>query len=189
VHPRDGATVASNSAKELSAKAGVAGVTASTQAEVQDKLEKSYSKVSDANALEIIHDCRNKTAPRSEVAATPSQSESETHSAPAPSTRAYACIIESRRWHKVVTAGCDSDFIFTPTGGGVFTVNEVGCGNFHGTAYRHGDTLVVETGAGSTPILRYVWQLPTGTCAKASGTVYGLSNPALQRTATLEPIL
>ncbi len=63
-----GATVASNSAKELSAKAGMAGVTAATQADVQDKLEKSYAKVSDANALEIIHDCRAKTTAAAEAA-------------------------------------------------------------------------------------------------------------------------
>jgi hypothetical protein len=67
-----GATVASNSAKGLSAAAGIAGVTASTQAEVQDKLEKTYNSVSDANALEIIHDCRNKTAPGGEVVGAPS---------------------------------------------------------------------------------------------------------------------
>jgi hypothetical protein len=72
-----GATVASNSAKALSAAAGVAGVTASTQAEVQDKLEKSYEKVSDANVLEIIHDCRSKTAQPADTAGASSPSSSE----------------------------------------------------------------------------------------------------------------
>ncbi len=57
-----GATVASDSAKSLSAAAGVAGVTGSTQAEVKDKLEKSYAKVSDENAQTIIRNCDNKTA-------------------------------------------------------------------------------------------------------------------------------
>jgi hypothetical protein len=66
-----GAMVASNSAKQLSAAAGVAGVTASTQAEVKDKLEKSYAKVSDENSLEIIHECDSKTGTRREIAATP----------------------------------------------------------------------------------------------------------------------
>jgi hypothetical protein len=69
-----GATVATNSARQLSAAAGVAGVTANTQAEVQDKLEKSYAKVSDANAQEIIRDCRSKTARSDEPA--PRHSES-----------------------------------------------------------------------------------------------------------------
>ncbi len=64
-----GASVASNTSQALSAAAGVAGVTASTQAEVQDKLEKNYATVSDANVLEIIHDCHNKTAPRDEASA------------------------------------------------------------------------------------------------------------------------
>jgi len=57
-----GATVASDSAKSLSAAAGVAGVTGSTQAEVKDKLEKSYAKVSDENAQTIIRNCDTKTA-------------------------------------------------------------------------------------------------------------------------------
>jgi hypothetical protein len=61
-----GATVASDSAKSLSAAAGVAGVTASTQGEVKDKLEKRYATVSDQNALEIVRDCNTKTAARAE---------------------------------------------------------------------------------------------------------------------------
>ncbi len=56
-----GATVAADSAKSLSAAAGVAGVTGSTQAEVKDKLEKSYAKVSDENAQTIIRNCDSKT--------------------------------------------------------------------------------------------------------------------------------
>jgi hypothetical protein len=58
--------VASDSAKSLSAAAGVAGVTASTQGEVKDKLEKRYATVSDQNALEIVRDCNTKTAVRAE---------------------------------------------------------------------------------------------------------------------------
>jgi hypothetical protein len=61
-----GASVASDSAKSLSAAAGVAGVTASTQGEVKDKLEKRYATVSDQNVLEIVRDCNTKTAPRAE---------------------------------------------------------------------------------------------------------------------------
>lgn len=56
-----GATLASDGTKVLSAAAGVAGVTASTQAEVQEKLEQSYAKVCVANALEIIRACHAKT--------------------------------------------------------------------------------------------------------------------------------
>lgn len=77
-----GATVASNSAKELSAKAGMAGVTAATQADVQDKLEKSYAKMSDANSLEIIHDCRNKTSAAAEAANTAPQAPDPAAAAP-----------------------------------------------------------------------------------------------------------
>jgi hypothetical protein len=73
-----GATVASDSAKSLSAAAGLAGVTASTQGEVKDKLEKRYGTVSDQNALEIVRDCNTKTASRAEVVA----SDSETAAAP-----------------------------------------------------------------------------------------------------------
>jgi len=68
-----GATVASDNARSLSAAAGVAGATASTQAEVKDKLEKRYATVSDANALEIIRHCASSTsattAPSGEVVA------------------------------------------------------------------------------------------------------------------------
>jgi TPR repeat protein len=56
-----GATVAAENAQSLSAAAGVAGATATTQAQVQDQLEKKYSSVSDANVLEIIHNCYSKT--------------------------------------------------------------------------------------------------------------------------------
>lgn len=57
-----GATVASDNSRSLSAAAGAAGVTASTQADVKDKLEKRYATVSDTNAQEIIHDCYAKTS-------------------------------------------------------------------------------------------------------------------------------
>jgi hypothetical protein len=78
-----GATVASNTNKSLSAAAGLAGVTASTQADVMDKLERRYSSVSDANALEIIHNCYEKTAVVAQPVAAPA-SRSEASTAPAP---------------------------------------------------------------------------------------------------------
>ncbi|MBX3216357.1 MAG: hypothetical protein KF850_30235 [Labilithrix sp.] len=68
-----GATVASDSSQSLSAAAGTAGVTASTQADVKDKLERHYATVSDNNTLEVIRNCYAKTgtavvsAPASEV--------------------------------------------------------------------------------------------------------------------------
>ena len=57
-----GASVASDTSRSLSAAAGTAGVTASTQADVKDKLERRYSTVSDNNTLEIIKNCYSKTA-------------------------------------------------------------------------------------------------------------------------------
>jgi hypothetical protein len=57
-----GATVASDNSRSLAAAAGAAGVTASTQADVKDRLEKRYATVSDANAQEIIHNCYAKTS-------------------------------------------------------------------------------------------------------------------------------
>jgi hypothetical protein len=83
-----GATVASNSSKALSAAAGVAGVTASTKAEVEDKLEKTYAKESDANALEIIHDCRTKTSPSSAVEVAGAESDPAKGAVPASSESA-----------------------------------------------------------------------------------------------------
>lgn len=56
-----GATVASDNSRSLSAAAGAAGVTASTQADVKEKLERRYATVSDANSQEIIHNCYAKT--------------------------------------------------------------------------------------------------------------------------------
>lgn len=56
-----GATVAADSARSLSAAAGAAGVSASSQAEVRDKLERSYAQLSDANTLEIIRNCYTST--------------------------------------------------------------------------------------------------------------------------------
>lgn len=57
-----GATVASDNSKSLSAAAGAAGVTASTEADVKAKLEKRYATVSDTNALEIIRNCQARTS-------------------------------------------------------------------------------------------------------------------------------
>ena len=65
-----GATVSNEDQRSLSAAAGFAGVRASTQGEVRDKLEKKYASVSDANALEIIHACDKRTAASGAQAAT-----------------------------------------------------------------------------------------------------------------------
>src|SRR5258708_5461235 len=47
-----GAAVASDNSRSLAAAAGAVGVTASTQADVKDKLEKRYATMSDTNTLE-----------------------------------------------------------------------------------------------------------------------------------------
>jgi hypothetical protein len=68
-------------------------VTASTKAEVEDKLEKSYAKASDANALEIIHDCRTKTVPSYDVEAAGAQSDRAKGAMPASSEGAASQVI------------------------------------------------------------------------------------------------
>jgi hypothetical protein len=77
-----GATVASDNSKSLAAAAGAAGVTASTQADVKDRLEKRYATASDANALEIIHNCYSQTASLGSTAEAKANSASSTGGPP-----------------------------------------------------------------------------------------------------------
>jgi hypothetical protein len=118
-----GATVASNSSKELSAAAGLAGVTASTQAEVQEKLERNYARVSDANALEIIHDCRAKTS--ADVARVDSPSESD----PAPPSTtggpAQSCQQFAGQWRRAED-GAIFDIVVDPDCNSTVTLPGVG---------------------------------------------------------------
>jgi hypothetical protein len=90
-----GATVAADSAKSLSAAAGMAGVTGSTQAEVKDKLERSYAKASDANSLEIIRDCYAKTSTAAGSNASNAPGARDVDGAPLPGAVAAACSKES----------------------------------------------------------------------------------------------
>jgi hypothetical protein len=53
--------VATENRTSLVAAAGVAGVTASTRAEVKDQLERRYANVNDSTALEVIRLCYIKT--------------------------------------------------------------------------------------------------------------------------------
>jgi hypothetical protein len=126
-----GATVASDSAKSLSAAAGVAGLTASTKGEVKDSLEKKYAPLSDQNALEVVRTCDTKTAPRSDGEAHQAQSPSgnadlpttsETPTSPAgswhvPGGSAGATVVQEGSHLSVYVQGAPSVAYGTVAGG------------------------------------------------------------------------